>query len=148
MKLALKVVIGLMLTQIALAENGYSVRRHGCNIFGCWDVSGCAPEVQENNLFQVESVLQNLKNGDLKQAEKFKTITDRISQQEPAERISSYLKLAGISSDQEIAQFIGSRDGQINPSHIQSLAKKTDLSDTQSEMVLKQVAGALLGERK
>jgi hypothetical protein len=114
----------------------------------CIGVGTCAPEVKEGNVKATDRVLSDLANSELKNATKFKSLITTISQKGSDERLSSYLGLAGVQTDDEIAAFVGSRDGKIDSKYIVELSKNAELTNEQSEMVLKKVSGSLLGERK
>lgn len=115
---------------------------------GCQIGAACAPEVQQGNIQATDRILKDLSNGDLKNETTFRAVVSQISKLQPQERMSAYLKLAGVNSDNEIAEFVGSRDQSISPKYVQTLSNNTKLSSEQSQMVLQKISAGLLGGRQ
>jgi hypothetical protein len=112
----------------------------------CYSLAGCAPEVKTQNVNAVDEALKNLMAGELRTSTSFKETVMKVRTLSETERASAYLGLMGLFSDEQIAEFIGSRGPRT--SEIEALAKNTGLSRDEAKLVLSKVSEALLGGRR
>lgn len=108
----------------------------------------CSPEVAIQNTQTTDKMLRELAKSEFSNNKKFIEVIEQISQMKTEDKVSAYLGLAGVESNEDVAEFLGSRDGEIKDKHIQSLSQKTGLSKDQSKLALQTIAAGILGSRK
>lgn len=110
---------------------------------------GCAPEVQEANLSATDRVLKELSGSkNFENATRFKELLAQIQEfkSEP-QKIGAYFSLVGVRGDQvdEVAQFVGVREGQSTERYLSALMQNAELNREQAEAVAQAVRAALRG---
>jgi hypothetical protein len=108
----------------------------------------CAPEIQRANVQAADAVLSNLAIGELSSAKEFKALVETTLKMTGPQKMNAYFKMAGIDSDKEIVEFVGAREGETNPKHVEAVMARAGLTKVQSELVLQKLSSALLGQRK
>ena len=108
----------------------------------------CAPEVEKGGLDATERVLVELASGELKDAKGFMAKLEEIKKLDAKARGAAYLALAGIATDEDLAEFVTLKNNPIPTKYVSALTSQTELTTAQAELVLRKVSSALLGQRK
>ncbi len=111
-------------------------------------VIGCAPEVTDRNLNEVELKLSELsKDKEFANAGRFQTEVVKIQKLEPKEKLSAYFNLVGVNEDdpEAIAYFVGARSFE---PYLSTIEDKLELSHEQSTKVAETLSTALKGNLK
>ena len=73
---------------------------------------------------------------------------EEIKKLDAKARGAAYLALAGIATDEDLAQFVTLKNNPIPTKYVSALTSQTELTTAQAELVLRKVSSALLGQRK
>ncbi len=109
---------------------------------------GCAPEVAEGNLKEVEQKLFELtQDKEFADAERFQAEIVKIQKLEPKEKLSAYFNLVGVDENdpEAVVNFIGARS--FDP-YLGTIEDKLGLNREQSTKIAETLSTALKGNLK
>lgn len=112
------------------------------------DAFMCAPEIELNNVRNVENALRDLSLNELRQSNQFRKLLADANKLEDSQKLDAYLDYIGVENDRDLMNLIGARENEVDPKFVYHLSKNSGMSVSESKLIIETISKAVLGSRK